>query len=218
MSQVFERAPSCSTDRATLDVEAAFLSPFGHGDDAMVKSNWEIRPERPDDVSAVLALQAAAFGPGRFARTAFRVREDVPRDPTLCFIGSIDAEIAASVWMTPIYIGETPAFILGPLSVRPRFKNRGLGKELVRVARRCAHSDAGLDVLLVGDRSYYEPLGFAVAPNGSIRFPGPVDPARIMIATPRGASPPSGPVRGRCDRDESRERSSLIPIQMKRKN
>ena len=34
-----------------------------------------IRPARPADSAAISALNARAMGPGRFARTAYRVRE-----------------------------------------------------------------------------------------------------------------------------------------------
>ena len=34
-----------------------------------------IRPERPEDAPAIERLHARAFGPGRFARTAYRLRE-----------------------------------------------------------------------------------------------------------------------------------------------
>ena len=42
-----------------------------------------------DDVF-VDELQAIAFGPGRFARTAFRVREQFPIDPSLSLIAEVD--------------------------------------------------------------------------------------------------------------------------------
>jgi predicted N-acetyltransferase YhbS len=35
-------------------------------------------------------------------------------------------------------------------------------------------------VILVGDEPYYARVGFAKLPPGRIRFPGPVDPARIL--------------------------------------
>jgi len=35
-------------------------------------------------------------------------------------------------------------------------------------------------VLLIGDEPYYARVGFAKIPPGKIRFPGPVDPERIL--------------------------------------
>ena len=59
----------------------------------------------PEDDVFVEALQALAFGPGRFARTAFRIRERFPIDKSLSLIGEIGGKPVSSVWMTPISIG-----------------------------------------------------------------------------------------------------------------
>ena len=40
-----------------------------------------IRPEAPGDAEAIERLHERAFGPGRFARTAFRLREGAPHLP-----------------------------------------------------------------------------------------------------------------------------------------
>ena len=37
--------------------------------------NYHIRPQQPGDAAAISQLHEDAFGPGRFARTAYRVRE-----------------------------------------------------------------------------------------------------------------------------------------------
>ena len=38
---------------------------------------WDIRKERQDDSPAIEALVDIGFGPGRFAKTAYRLREGV---------------------------------------------------------------------------------------------------------------------------------------------
>ena len=38
---------------------------------------FTLRPERPDDGPAIEALLDICFGPGRFAKTAYRLREGV---------------------------------------------------------------------------------------------------------------------------------------------
>ncbi|WP_041375399.1 GNAT family N-acetyltransferase [Polymorphum gilvum] len=158
--------------------------------------NWFVRLEVPADDAAVENLQSVAFGPGRFARTAFRIREGIPHDPALSFVGLAGDEVVGSVRLTPIRIGETPAMLLGPLTVAPEFKNRGLGKLLLRTALDAASRQGETAVLLVGDPPYYGPLGFLPVSFGRITLPGPVDPARLLIATLNGADVPSGPVRG----------------------
>jgi predicted N-acetyltransferase YhbS len=37
-------------------------------------------------------------------------------------------------------------------------------------------------VLLVGDEPYYGKCGFKRIPAGVVVFPGPVDPARVLVA------------------------------------
>ena len=40
-----------------------------------------LEPETPDDAAAIEHLNARVFGPGRFARSAYRVRETADPDP-----------------------------------------------------------------------------------------------------------------------------------------
>ncbi|WP_417672126.1 GNAT family N-acetyltransferase [Roseibium sp.] len=158
--------------------------------------NWFIRTEEPADAESVEALQAEAFGPGRFAKTAFKIREGIPHDPDLCFVGLNGEELAGSVRLTPIMIGDTPSMLLGPLTVSPNYKNRGLGKALLSTALDVAASRGESAVLLVGDAPYYGPVGFQAVPFGRITMPGPVDPARLLVALLNGAEVPSGHVQG----------------------
>jgi len=142
-------------------------------------------------------LQALAFGPGRFARTAFRVRERFPIDKSLSLIGEIDGVPVSSVWMTPISVAGRNGYLLGPLATNPEYRGRGAGKLLVRdVCERALARGEGSFVLLVGDEPYYGPLGFAKTVHGAIQFPGPVDPARVLLhsADPSLALTLAGPI------------------------
>lgn len=141
-----------------------------------------LRLATPDDDAFVEKLQALAFGPGRFARTAFRVRERFPIDPSLSLIAEIGGIAVASVWMTPISVGGVNGYLLGPLATDPAYRGRGAGKLLVReVCALALARGQGRFVLLVGDEPYYGPLGFARTTHGAIQFPGPVDPARVLL-------------------------------------
>jgi predicted N-acetyltransferase YhbS len=142
-----------------------------------------VRPETAADIPAVEALQRRAFGPGAYARAAFRVREQAPHDPRLSFVAMSGDTLVASVRMTPIAVGESRGLQLGPLVVDPTFAGRGHGKGLVRRALAAAREQEAPFVLLVGDESYYGPLGFKpLVPAGGVRMPGPADPARILVA------------------------------------
>ena len=141
-----------------------------------------VRFATPDDDQYVEELQAIAFGPGRFARTAFRVRERFPIDTSLSMIGEINGERGGSVWMTPVSVGGVDGYLLGPLATHPDFRKRGLGKMLAREVTRIAlERGEGSFVLLVGDQDYYCPLGWQPTTPGAIVFPGPVDPNRVLV-------------------------------------
>src|SRR6185312_17219913 len=90
--------------------------------------------------------------------------------------------VVASVRLTPIRIGTLPALLLGPLVVDPEYKGKGAGKKLVRISLEAARAAGHRLVLLVGDEPYYGPLGFARLPPYAVTLPGPVDPARVLIA------------------------------------
>jgi len=141
-----------------------------------------VRPAMAADDAYIEALHAIAFGPGRFARTAFRVRERFPIDPELSLIAEIDGTTCGSVWMTPISVSGVRGYLLGPLATHPDFRKRGAGKLLAREASRLALAGGkGHFVLLVGDQDYYCPLGWVPTTPGHIRFPGPVDPHRVLL-------------------------------------
>ena len=105
--------------------------------------------------------------------------------------------LVGSVQLTAIRIGETKALMLGPLTVEPPFRNRGIGRALIERALAAARDKGHRLVLLVGDEPYYARMGFKSIPKGQTRMPGPVDPARLLVAElAEGAfSGVSGPIR-----------------------
>ena len=148
----------------------------------MTSQQFAYRLEQPTDADAIEALNAEAFGPGRFARAAYRLREGVPHDPRLSFVATADGILVASVRLTPISIGGRAALLLGPLVVMPSFKGQGAGRALVRIALEAARRDGHSVVMLVGDEPYYGPLGFSRVAAYAITLPAPVDPARVLVA------------------------------------
>ncbi len=148
----------------------------------MELSPFTVIAERAEDGAAIAELHEEAFGPGQYARTAYRLREGVPHDPDLSLVALAGDELVGSVRLTPILIGERPALLLGPLAVRPSWAGRGAGKLLVRTSLEAARLAGHHIVLLVGDEPYYGPLGFARLKLGSVRLPGPVDPYRLLAA------------------------------------
>lgn len=141
-----------------------------------------ILPESRDDAEAIERLHERTFGPGRYAKTAYRLREQVPHSIDLSFTARIGTFLVGSVWLSPIRIGEHKALLLGPLTVEPAFRERGIGQALIARALKEATAQGHRLVLLVGDEPYYGKAGFRQVPPGRIVMPGPVDPARVLIA------------------------------------
>jgi predicted N-acetyltransferase YhbS len=141
-----------------------------------------IRPAQPEDAAAIAGLHARAMGPGRFARTAYRVREGAEADfSPFCRVSLIAGRIVAAVRFTSVLIGGKPGpLMLGPLAVDPAVANRGYGRGLVAAALDDARAAGVPLVVLVGDEPYYARLGFRRAPRGQIAMPGPVDPDRLL--------------------------------------
>lgn len=131
--------------------------------------------------AAIELINEEAFGPGRFARAAARIREQGPHDMALSFICADRGETIASVRMTPVIAGGVKGHLLGPLAVRPSHKNMGIGRELVRIAVEAARRKGSEAVILVGDPPYYMPLGFEKVAYGALAFPAPVDPGRVLV-------------------------------------
>ena len=149
----------------------------------MTDEKLSILPEETADLAAVAALSARSLGPGRFARTAYRVRERSAAVQGLSFAAWIGDELIGSIRFTELAIGqETGALLLGPLVIDPRFVSRGCGLALMERGLNQAREQGHRLVILVGDVEYYERAGFVRCPEGQITLPGPVDPQRILAA------------------------------------
>lgn len=145
------------------------------------------RPMTAADLPKVSELHAAVFGPGRFTRTAYRVRERAPGDKSqlspLNRVAMQGSRMIAAINFSSIRIGgKTGAVLLGPLAVDPAFNGQGNGRRLLAEALEEAKAQGVRLVVLVGDEPYYGRFGFKRVPPGRITFPGPADPARILAA------------------------------------
>src|SRR5258708_1663513 len=90
-----------------------------------------ILAEKPEDAGPIEALHDRTFGPGRYARTAYRIREKIDHRLDLSFTARIGTLLVGSVWLTPVRIGTTPALLLGPLTIEPPFRERGIRQALM---------------------------------------------------------------------------------------
>jgi predicted N-acetyltransferase YhbS len=96
--------------------------------------SFTILPETEADALAIERLHERTFGPGRYAKTAYRLRE------------------------------------------------RGVGQALIDRALAAAKAKGHRLVVLVGDEPYYAKCGFRRIAKKQVAMPGPVDPARLLVA------------------------------------
>lgn len=145
--------------------------------------------ETPANAGAVEALVLAAFGPGRFAKTAERLRETA--ELSAGFVARLDGRIIGSVRLWAIWIDGAPALFLGPIAVAFEHRSAALGTELVSRCLDHARTKDVAGILLVGDLPYFGRFGFVPAPE--VRMPGPVDQRRVLWRgddLPRGSASP----------------------------
>ena len=149
---------------------------------------WDLRGEQAGDERAIEALVDRCFGPGRYAKTAYRLREGVEPDERLSFVAVRDALLLGSVRFWPVSIGGQVSLLLGPLAVEPELRGKGIGISLMQRGIDQARALGYATMILVGDEPYYARVGFAKIARDRVRMPGPVDPERLLgLALKTGA-------------------------------
>lgn len=146
---------------------------------AAAEAAFHLALETAADVAQVEALVAEAFGPGRFAKTAERLREGNIAAASLSFVARAGARTVGTVRLWPVRIGETRVVFLGPIAVEPAWRSEGVGAALVEASCAAARAEGWRAVLLVGDEPYFGRFGFLRAPE--VRMPGPVDQRRVLV-------------------------------------
>ncbi|MGZ3305227.1 MAG: GNAT family N-acetyltransferase [Asticcacaulis sp.] len=148
--------------------------------------DYIICPEAPGLNRRIEEMNDRAFGPGRFVKTAERLREDSKPLPDLSFVAWNQDRLIGSVRLWSVFVFDEasntyePLAFLGPIVVDPAYRGIGIGKAMMRTALDAAFAKGLNAVLLVGSKSYFEPFGFEDAKG--IVMPGPVDPKRVLIA------------------------------------
>ncbi|TNE36396.1 MAG: N-acetyltransferase [Alphaproteobacteria bacterium] len=147
-----------------------------------------IAPLGPAHEAAVEALADQAFGPGRFARTAYLIREGHAPIADLS-LGAFCVEskgLVASIQFTPVEVDGHRLLLLGPLVVDPTYQGKGVGLVLLKESMALARQTPAVGTVLIGDKPYYARVGFDKLPEGQIQLPGPYDPERFLGVSHHG--------------------------------
>ncbi|MCC6921346.1 MAG: N-acetyltransferase [Alphaproteobacteria bacterium] len=154
------------------------------------------RPERPKDGPLIEHVLDVSFGPGRFAKTAYRLREGVGPIDALGYVVEEDGAPRGTIRYWPVLIGGTPSIMLGPVAVLPAHRGRGMAIQLMKLSLAKAAELGHRSVILVGDEPYYARVGFTRVPAGRMTMPGPVDYTRLLWRelAPGGLDELKGPI------------------------
>ena len=120
----------------------------------MTDLSLTILTEKPEDAAAIERLHERTFGPGRYARTAYRIREQLSHRFDLSYTARIGTLLVGSV-RSRRCASARPALLLGPLTIEPPFRDRGIGKAMMERALKDAKAQGYKLVVLVGDEPYY---------------------------------------------------------------
>lgn len=146
------------------------------------------------DPAAVERLLDRAFGSGRHARTAYRLRAGTTAIAALSFALVHDGMLIGSIQCWPIRFAgddgrDVPLVLLGPVAVLPERQQGGFGRRLMAAALDAADA-RGFTLMLIGDPEYYGRFfGFTADRTAGWRLPGPVERHRLLA---RGAGVPAG--------------------------
>ncbi len=124
-----------------------------------------IRPETANDLGAIGAVVAAAFGQPAEADLVDALRKD--GDLVLSLVVEVEGEIVGHVGFSRLWIEQdgqrTPGISLAPVSVLPQHQHKGIGRALVGAGHLRLKALGERIVFVLGDPAYYQRFGFAVA-------------------------------------------------------
>ncbi len=151
-------------------------------------AKFELLPDAAPYDAAVEVLYALAFGPGRHAKAAARLREGHRCRRDVSFVALADEQLIGACRLWPLVTDQgQEALFLGPIAVSPDRQGLGLGGKLVEACLDASDRLTGLPVILVGDLAFFEPFGFQRVPKGQVILPGPADPKRLLWRPVPGA-------------------------------
>ena len=141
-----------------------------------------IRQISNEDNDKIIKLLYKSFGPGRFARSVYRLREKNDRDTEFSYIYELNNQILSSISYYKTFLNnDINGLLLGPLAVDPEHRGKGYGIELVKYTIALIKKTMAYDfILVIGDYHYYEKFGFKKI-NNTFSFYGPVNSEKVLI-------------------------------------
>lgn len=132
--------------------------------------SWRTRPETADDISAIHAVNAAAFPTEEEAEIVAALRAD-PNAwiPELSIVTTDhDGAVVGYALLSRCLVGGDPALALGPCAVLPDFQRTGAGSAAIRDGLSRARALGENLVVVLGHPEYYPRFGFTPASRSGI--------------------------------------------------
>ncbi|MDY0297459.1 MAG: N-acetyltransferase [Acidobacteriota bacterium] len=129
-----------------------------------------IRDEKESDASIIKGITVAAFADmeisdhtEQFVITALRSAGAL----SMSLVAEVDGRVVGHIAFSPVEIsdGTRDWYGLGPVSVRPEYQRRGIGKALIREGLARLKSMGARGCCLVGHADYYPRFGFENVPG-----------------------------------------------------
>lgn len=156
---------------------------------ALPSNQLSLAAFKPTYLEQVNGLLDAAFGADRRKKSSYKLRETCQDIPDLSHVilhnnPNKPNTIAATIAFWQMDVGGSKALLLGPLAVHDDFRGQGLGQYLMAATIAKAIDKAAASnwqfIILIGDLDYYAKIGFQRVPAGTLDYPQPTDPKRIL--------------------------------------
>ena len=145
-----------------------------------------IRTRQPADDAAIYTVVKDAFATMEHAsgdeqNLVGRLRKSAGYLPELDLVAEQGGEIAGSLMLTKIQIGNAEELILAPLAVAPARQRRGIGGALILQAHQIAKNMGYGLIVLVGHPTYYPRFGYRPASDFGLTCASEI-PAECFMA------------------------------------
>lgn len=146
----------------------------------------KIRQERQKDYQQIRDLVREAFAHAEHSdgdehNLIERIRLSPDYIPELSLVAESDDIILGHIMFTRVFVGQTEAIALAPLSVRTDWQRKGIGKLLVAAGHRQARKMGYFCSMVLGNPDYYSKFGYEKASSYGIIAPFDVPDEYYMV-------------------------------------
>ena len=144
-----------------------------------------IRPEEKQDFNEIYTVVKAAFATaehsdGNEQDLVVNLRNSKSFIPKLSLVAIEDEKIVGHILFTKAFVNSIEVLALAPLSVLPKYQNRGIGLSLIKEGHRIAHELGYRYSVVLGHSEYYPKVGYVPASQYGIEASFEVDDKNFM--------------------------------------